>query len=201
MLQIARARRFVNVMKRFTGFLAAVVASVAITACAGDAKHDDTMSGAAGTTGSAGTSADVDRDWVQDQLAEGDAEVKLGRLAQERGGSADVRAFGAMMVEKHTMAGTELKRVATRHDVAPRPDVHDEHDDLFDRLSKMSGEEFDRAYLDAVVDEHKEAIDALEDKAGKKDEHADVIEWAAKTLPEVKQHLERARSLRERLDR
>lgn len=188
-------------MKRFTGFLAAVVASAAITACAGDAKNDDTMAGAAGTTGSAGTSADVDREWVQDQLADGDAEVKLGRLAQERGASADVRAFGAMMVEKHTMAGTELKRIATRHNVAPEPDAHDDHDDLFDRLSKLSGEEFDRVYLDAMVDAHKDAIDALEDKAGKKDEHADVIEWATKTLPEVKQHLERAKSLRERLDR
>lgn len=188
-------------MKRFSGFLAAVVASVAITACAGDANNDDATSGVAGTTGSAGTSADVDREWVQEQLAEGDAEVKLGRLAQERGGSADVRAFGAMMVEKHTITGTELKRVAARHNVAARPEAHDEHDDLFDRLSKLSGEEFDRAYLDAMADEHKEAIDALEDKAGKKDEHADVSEWATKTLPEVKQHLERARSLRERLDR
>jgi putative membrane protein len=190
-----------RVMKRFTGFLAALVASAAIAACAGDAKNDDTMAGAAGTTGSAGTSADVDREWVQDQLADGDAEVKLGRLAQERGASADVRAFGAMMVEKHTMAGTELKRIATRRNVAPKPDAHDDHDDLFDRLSKLSGEEFDRVYLDAMVDEHKDAIEALEDKSGAKDEHADVIEWATKTLPAVKQHLERAKSLRERLDR
>ncbi len=188
-------------MKRFTGLFAAVVVSTAIVACAGDANKDETTTGATGTTGTAGTSADVDRGWVQEQLADGDAEVKLGRLAQERGGSADVRAFGALMVEKHTMAGTELKRIATRHNVAPVSDADDDHDDLFERLSKLSGEEFDRAYLDAMVDEHEDAVDALEGKAGKKDEHADVVDWAAKTLAEVKQHLERAKSLRERLDR
>ena len=188
-------------MKRFTSFCAAAVASITLAACAGDAKKNDTAAGATGTTGTAGTSADVDRGWVQDQLADSDAEVRLGRLAQERGGSADVRAFGALMVEKHTIAGTELKRVATRHNVAPKADAGDDHDDLFERLSKLSGEAFDRAYLDAMVEDHEDAIDALEGKAGRTDEHADVAEWATKTLPEVKHHLERARSLRERLNR
>lgn len=188
-------------MTRFSKFLAAAIASAAITACAGDANKDETTAGAAGTTGTAGTSADVDRGWVQDQLGDGDAEVRLGRLAQERGGSADVRAFGAMMVEKHTMAGTELKRVATRHNVTPKTDAQDDHNDLFEKLSKLSGNEFDKAYLDAMVEEHEEAVEALEGKAGRKNEHADVMEWATKTLPEVKQHLERAKALRERLDR
>ena len=187
-------------MKRFTQIGCAVVLVVAIAGCGGN-KNDESTAGAAGTTGTAGTSADVDRGWVQDQLAAGDAEVKLGRLAQERGGSADVRAYGAMMVEKHTMAGTELKRVADRHNVAPKPDTHDDHDDLFEKLSKLSGPEFDKAYLDAMIDDHKDVIDELEKKAGKNDEHADVREWASKTLPEAKQHLERAKDLRERLER
>jgi putative membrane protein len=189
-------------MKRFRRFAAVVAASVFIAACAGDAKKtDDTMAGAAGTTGTAGTSEDVDRGWVLEQLADGDAEVRLGRLAQERAASADVRAFGAMMVEKHTMAGTELKRIATRHNITTPADANDGHQDVFARLSKLSGPEFDRAYLDAMVEEHEEAVEALDDKAGKNDEHADVREWAARTLPEVKRHLERARDLRQRLER
>jgi putative membrane protein len=188
-------------MKRFTHLFGALVLSAAVAACAGDASKDESTAGATGTTGTAGTSADVDRGWVQDQLEAGDAEVKLGRLAQERGGSADVRAFGAMMVEKHTVAGTELKRVATRHNVAPKPDARDDYDDAFEKLSKLSGDEFDRAYLEMMVDDHEDVVDALEKKAGKNDEHADVREWASKTLPEAKQHLERAKDLRERLDR
>lgn len=194
-------------MKRFARFALVLTAAVSIGACAGDngRRNDDAAAGAAGTTGTAGTSADVDRDWIEDQLEDGDREVRLGRLAQERGGSADVRAFGAMMVEKHTMAGTELKRIATRHEIpnAGREADADrkDKDDDFERLSKLSGAGFDRAYLDLMVDEHEKAVSALEDKARDDDEHADVKEWAAKTLPEVKQHLERAKTLRERLDR
>lgn len=193
-------------MKRFTQTMLALVAAASIAACAGDnnAKADDATAGATGTTGTAGTSTDIDRSWINDQLEDGDEEVRLGRLAQERGGDADVRAFGAMMVETHTMAGTDLKRIANRHNVpaddnAARAD--DDDDDEFERLSKLSGAEFDRAYLALMVDEHEDAIDALEEKANDDGEHADVKEWAAKTLPDVRQHLERARSLRERLDR
>jgi putative membrane protein len=190
-------------MKRFAHLACAVVAAVSIAACAGDRnpRTDETATGATGTTGTAGTSADVDRDWINDQLADGDLDVRLGRLAQERGGSADVRAFGAMMVEKHTMAGTELKRIADRHNVPADDSRREKGDDTVERLSKLSGDEFDRAFLDLMVDEHEDAVDALERKARDDGEHADVKEWAAKTLPEVRQHLERAKELRGRLDR
>lgn len=190
-------------MKRLTQTTLALVAAASIAACAGDnnSRADDAAAGATGTTGTAGTSTDLDRSWINDQLEDGDQEVRLGRLAQERGADADVRAFGAMMVEKHTMAGTELKRIANRHNLPAEDNAARDDDDEFERLSKLSGAEFDRAYLDLMVDEHEDAIDALEEKANDNDEHADVKEWATRTLPEVRQHLERARTLRERLDR
>ena len=188
-------------MKRFGQLMLAGAFAAALAACAGDSrKADDAAAGAKGTTGTAGTSSDVDRDWVNEQLLDGDREVALGRLAQERGANADVRAFGATMVEKHTMAGTELKRIANRHNVpaAPRPGGNGGD---FDRLSKLTGDAFDRAYIELMVDNHDDALEALEKKANDGDEHADVRDWAAKMVPDVRAHLERAKNLRERLDR
>ena len=187
-------------MRRFAQLSLAFVGAVAITACANDGNMD-TTSGATGTTGTAGTSADLDRAFIDEQLEDGDREVRLGRLAEERAASADVRAFGRMMVEAHTVAGTELKRIAGRHGLThengERAGATD--DGLFDRLSQLEGAAFDRAYMDAMVDDHEDAVDALEDKAGDAGEHADVKAWASKTLPEVRQHLERARELRDGL--
>ena len=194
-------------MKRFSqvGLAAALAGAVTVAACAGDAndttRSNDAAAGATGTTGTAGTSADIDRSWLNDQLEDGDLEVRLGRLAQERGADADVRAFGAMMVEKHTMAGTELKRIANRHNVTTNPPAEDADDGPFGRLSKLSGAEFDRAYLEVMVEEHEEAVREIEGKANDNDEHADIKDWASKSLPEVRQHLERAKNLRERLER
>src|SRR5688500_3664587 len=181
-------------MKRITQFSLAFVAALSISACA-----DATNDGTPGAIGTAGTSTDLDRGWINDQLEDGDREVRLGRLAEEKGSSAEVRAFGTLMVEHHTMAGTELKQVATRHSITPEQDDRDENDRDFERLSALSGRDFDRAYLDAMVDDHEDAVDEIEDKVNDRDEHADLKGWATRTLPTVKQHLEKARELRERL--
>lgn len=183
-------------MRRIGQLTLALAGALAITACAGDAARTDT---AAGATGTAGTAADVDRSWIADQLEDGDREVRLGRLAEEKGSHADVRAFGAMMVEHHTMAGTELKRVADRHGIAADDDDRGENDRDFERLSGLSGTAFDRAYLEAMVEDHEDAIEEIEDKAGDNNEHTDVKAWAGKTLPTVRQHLERAKELRGRI--
>lgn len=183
-------------MRRMIHISLALVGAFAITACTADTRRTDTPSG---TTGTAGTAADVDKSWVADQLEDGDREVRLGRLAEEKASHADVRAFGAMMVEHHTMAGTDLKRVADRHGVAAATDDRGENDRDFERLSALSGADFDRAYLDAMIDDHQDAIDEIEDKAGDNDEHADVKGWADKTLPTVRTHLERAKELRGRV--
>lgn len=188
-------------MRRFAQLSLAFVGAVAITACANDGNMD-TTTGATGTTGTAGTSADIDRGFIDDQLEEGSREVRLGRLAEERGEHADVRAFGRMMVEDHTRAAADLKRIAGQHglthETGDRDDAID-GDGLFDRLAQLEGAEFDEAYMDAMVDAHEDALDALEDKADDAGEHADVKAWASQTLPKVRQHLERARELRDGL--
>lgn len=168
----------------------------------------DRAAGDAGTVGTSGTAvSDVDRDFVEDQLAGGNAEVELGRLAQERASDPEVREFAGMMVRDHRKAGDELKQIATRHAMQPRAEgtagtsgaaMKDDHTDLRERLSKLSGSEFDREYIDAMVDDHQKAVDAVEDKADGSD-HADVKHWAASTLPTLRQHLERAKQIQENL--
>ena len=181
-------------MKRLIQLSLALAASVSITACA-----DTTTNGTPGATGTAGTSADLDRSWVSDQLEDGDREVRLGRLAEEKATAPDVRAFGTLMVEHHTMAGTELKQVATRHNITADDDDRDENQRDFGRLSALTGNDFDRAYLDAMIDDHEDAVDEIEEKVKDTGEHADLKGWASKTLPTVRQHLEKARELRGRL--
>jgi putative membrane protein len=172
----------------------------------GDRATGDAATGTSGTE-----AANIDRDFVEDQLADGNAEVELGRLAEQKASSADVREFGAMMVRDHQKAGTELKQIASRHDIQPEasgaaretagtsgPMMHEEHRDLHERLSKLSGAEFDREYIDAMVNAHQKAVDAVEEKATDGD-NAEVKQWAASTLPTLKQHLERAKQIQANL--
>ena len=156
------------------------------------------------------------RNWVEDRLMGGMTEVKLGQLASQKAQNADVKAFGRMMVQDHTKAGDELKKIAASHNITAPADLDDDHRDKVERLSKQTGIEFDRDYINQMVDDHEATLKALEDRldkegpddnprytAKKADDPAEAAAnaWAAKVIPTVRKHLDRAKQLDEKLDR
>lgn len=194
-------------MRRTMIFTAALALSVAVGACAGDTTPDATNTATGARTGEAvGTtgSIDADREFVTEQLAMGTGEIELGRLAQQRGTHPEVKEFGALMVKEHQMAAEELKPIAARantgRETAAKTGDHDDHQEAFEELSKLSGREFDRKYIEEMIDDHEEGIADVERKAENASD-PDVKAWAAKTLPTMRQHLERAKSIKEALDR
>ena len=59
------------------------------------------------------------------------------------------------------------------------------------KLEKMKGHEFDHAYMQHMVQAHKQAVSAFEREA-KSGHDADVKAWAEKTLPTLREHLKMA---------
>lgn len=151
-----------------------------------------------GAVGTAGSDSNIDREFIEDQLADGNAEVELGRLAQERASNPQVREFASMMVTEHRKAGDQLKEIASRHNVEMPAETRDEHHDLRERLSTLSGAEFDREYIDAMVDDHEKAVKDVEDQA-EDAKNAALKQWASSTLPSLRQHLERAKQIQSNL--
>jgi len=63
-----------------------------------------------------------------------------------------------------------------------------------DRLSKLSGEEFDRAYMvDMLKDHKKDVADFQRESKSAKD--PDVKNFASQTLPTLQEHLKQAQSV------
>lgn len=193
-------------MRRMMTFTAALALSIAAGACAGDATPDATTGTGARTGEAIGTTGtiDADREFVAEQLVMGTAEIELGRLAQQRGSHADVKEFGSMMVREHQMAADELKPIAARantgRETAAKADNHDAHQENIEELSKLSGREFDLKYMEEMIDDHEKGIEDLEGKAENASD-PDVKAWATKTLPKMREHLERAKTIKETLDR
>jgi putative membrane protein len=192
-------------MKRMIQFSAALVMAVAVTACAGDdARETETPTTGTGgaVTGTTGT-FDGDMDFVEERLEMGNAEVELGRIAQERATHPDVKAFAQELVRDHQAAGEELRRIATTANpnfpATIDDEAREELTELREEMAKLTGRDFDRRYIDEMIDDHQDAVDDLEDKA-ENASHSEVRAWAAKTLPTVRQHLERARALKESLE-
>jgi putative membrane protein len=223
-------------MKRI-GLLSLALTAALTVACnsnsrgdiAANNNTDNTVVGTAGENSSAFT--DRDKDFINEMSMGGMADVELGKLASERGLSADVKQFGQMMVTDHTKAGDELKQVASRFNMTPANGIDDEHRQLRDKLMKLQGAEFDREYMNAMVDGHQDVADSLESRVDQKSlgdwkakweaatshdvtlpeqitpEHSDNMatfalnQWAAAALPTVNMHLDRAKTLHDKLDK
>jgi putative membrane protein len=132
-----------------------------------------------------------DQQFVMNVAKDGMAEVELGKLAQEKASSADVKKFAQRMVDDHSKANDELKTLAQNKNITLPTAVDATHKAHVDRMSKLSGEAFDRAYMQDMVADHRKAVEAfrMESKTGK---DADVKAWAAKTLPTLEEHLKMA---------
>jgi putative membrane protein len=129
-----------------------------------------------------------DQAFVVQTAKNGMAEVELGKLASEKASNAKVKAFGQRMVTDHGRAGDELKSLATAKQITLPTMPDPEHKAMHDRLAKLSGAEFDRAYAREMVSGHRKGVDSftMESMNGKDN---DVKAWATKTLPTVREHL------------
>lgn len=190
-------------MRSWTMTALALGFAASVAACGGDRSASNANGAAAGRdAGSAvGTSGvNAERGFIEDQLEDGQAEVMLARIALERAANPQVKEYAQMMASDHEKAGQELRQIASQAGVqvnAAEPD-HD-HTNVQEDLTKLSGRDFDRKYIDVMVDEHQEAVDELEKKADSAS--PEVHGWVARTLPVVRQHLDRARQIKQTLDR
>ncbi len=132
-------------------------------------------------------------EFMQHAAVGGMAEVQLGTLAQERASSDDVKSFAKRMVDDHTKVGEDLAKVAQKKHVALPKEIDAKHKALHDRLAKLSGKEFDRAYMDAMLADHREDVAAFQREAKSSD--ADVRDFATRSLPTLEQHLASAQEI------
>jgi putative membrane protein len=84
----------------------------------------------------------------------GMAEVKLGQLAKDRGSNKAVKDFGDRMVKDHGKANDELRDVASKKGVILHDSMNATNKALYDRLSRLSGDAFDKAYMRTMVQDH-----------------------------------------------
>ena len=156
-------------------------------------------SGAASSTtakSGSGTSAlsGGERRFLETAARHGMAEVELGKMAQEKGGSQQVKDFGKRMVDDHSKANEEVKRIAAAKGVTLPTDMDRAHKRLVDKLAKKSGNDFDREYMDEMEDDHQKDVREFRSMA-KSAKDPDIKSFASSTLPTLEQHLQLAKSV------
>lgn len=127
------------------------------------------------------------KDFVTHAGQDGMAEVALGKIAVERAQDADVKQFAQKMVDDHSKANQELTSLASSKGIAAPTDVNAEQKADSERLSKLSGAAFDKAYMQHMVGDHDEAVATFKTFSERGDD-PELKQWAEKTLTTLQEH-------------
>ncbi len=136
-----------------------------------------------------------DKKFVKEAAIGGLTEIELGKLAAERGSSDAVKQFGQRLVDDHAKANSQLKDVATRAGFAVPDSLDSKQQSRVDKLAKLNGSEFDKAFIKEAVKDHESDVRAFEDES-QNGSNALVKAFASGTLPTLQEHLTMAKDLR-----
>jgi len=149
-----------------------------------------------GSTSGMGTSkvAAADQTFVMKAAQGGMAEVELGQLATQKASSDEVKQFGQRMVDDHSKANDQLKQIANQKGIATPTKLSSKDAATKARLEKLSGEQFDHAYMQTMVRDHTKDVAEFrtESKTAKDPE---LKNFVSQTLPTLEDHLKQAKRI------
>jgi putative membrane protein len=192
-------------MKKVSLLLLLAISTLSFQACSDKKKEsDDSVENAekandAKEDAGAGQSEDTNEFAVKAANG-GMLEVELGRLAEEKAQSKDVKEFGAMMVKDHSKANEELKTIAATQNITLPTTLGEDEQKHVNEMAKLSGAEFDKKYVSMMVDDHKEDIDLFKKTAEDDKANPAVKSFAAKTLPTLQKHMESINAIDKKID-
>lgn len=135
----------------------------------------------------------ADSTFMKHAAADGMAEVAMGRMALDKSSDSQVKQLAQRIVDDHKKANDQLKAIARDNGVklpdGPTPDARK----AAEAMRKLDGAAFDKAWARHMVSDHEKAV-AMFTKASKSGD-ADVRDFAAQTLPALRDHLQMAKDL------
>jgi putative membrane protein len=121
----------------------------------------------------------------------GIGDIELSRMALERAEEYSVKSFARRVLDERTQADIELKKIASDRGLILPSDADMDHQSLKSALSGLSGGAFDEAFMKAMVDRHRTAVDVFR-RATHEVKNNELRLFAMKTLPVLERHLDAA---------
>ena len=132
--------------------------------------------------------------FVKDALTSGMAEVELSKVAAQKASSDSVKQFARNVVDERSKANEELKQIATKQDINVPEALDAKHQTKMDKLSQLSGANFDREYLkDEVKNQQSDLREYQREAQGGND--PEIKSFASKVAPSIEEHVRMAKVL------
>lgn len=140
----------------------------------------------------------ADTAFIREAIAGNLLEVRLGDVARDRADEDAVEEFAQEMVEDHGSMQRQWAELARAGGVQVEARLTPVQEATVQRLGSFSGDEFDRAYMTTMIQNHERDVATLQ-RAQQSARSSQVRELAARGLPAVQEHLAAARELGSRV--
>ena len=127
-------------------------------------------------------------------------DIDAGHLAEAKGSSKDVKAFGKQMVTDHSGVNKQAVALVTKLKVKPEDNATSQSlksagADNIASLKKLSGPAFDKAYVDHEVSYHQQVLDAIDKTLIPSAQNAELKALLVAVRPAFVGHLEHAKMI------
>jgi putative membrane protein len=139
-----------------------------------------------------------DQQVIADAAIAGQAEMELSRTATTKTSNPAVKRLAQKLVEDHSKANQQLESLPQASQVLQSLNIPEDKRGKIEQISKLSGKEFDRAFIDHAVEAHEKSVVRFQGAASSA-QGSEVKQFASQTLPVLQQHLEMAKSLQSQL--
>ena len=140
----------------------------------------------------------ADQAFAQKAAGGGAAEVELAQLAMQKASNDAVKQLASRIESDHTKANQQLASIGSSKGWQLPSSPSSEGQATKNKLEKLSGDAFDRAYVEAMIKDHHKDIKEFEREAASGSDTA-VKQFASSALPDLKQHLQMAESAQQAL--
>lgn len=137
----------------------------------------------------------TDNSFVRKATIASRAEIELSKLALKKSQNAAVRSFAQRMIKDHAAAAETLKDIAQSRNIDVPGELDSAHEETVTRLDKLSGAEFDSAYIEQMHKDHDKAVSLFSAASGDKSLAQELIGFARRTLPTLRDHQQAADGL------
>ncbi|TGD78503.1 DUF4142 domain-containing protein [Hymenobacter wooponensis] len=122
----------------------------------------------------------------------------VSQLAQTKSASPEVKALAQNLVAAHAGSQQSLQTLAGQKSIVLPTGLGGDLAKSLGQLAALNGTSFDQKYTDLLIDAHKKAVDETDDMRDDAYD-GDIRQYANQQLPVLKQHLEAAEQLQDKL--
>lgn len=160
------------------------------------ASTDNSASGSSASSSTANSNSD--QSFLQDAIKGNRAEITLGKTVMAKTKDPSVKQFAEMMVKDHTVALSQLQQLAQQKNITVPEGLPDDAQQLQTKLQSVTGKQFDKDYMDAMVQDHQKDVQDFKD-ASQDAKDPDVKQIATKLTPTLERHLQKAQQIDQKL--